>query len=124
MIVIVRGVLANNVEARRMRKRRRGRLFQRNKETISVTFRNVRTNTDDTVADDIECVWHPNVAPIQYQDTVPILDADWRIVLDVPNSDINKTHTVNRSDDTEFEIVDVLLFGGAMHLLVKGTGVA
>ena len=107
-----------------MRKRRRGRLFQRNKETISVTFRNVRTNTDDTVANDVECVWHPNVAPIQYQDTVPILDADWRIVLDVPNSDIKKKHTVNRSDDTEYEIVDVLLFGGAMHLLVKGTGVA
>ena len=107
-----------------MRKRRRGRLFQRNKETISVTLRNVRTNTDDIIADDVVCVWHPNVAPIQYQDTVPILDADWEIVLKVPNSDINKTHTVNRSDGTEYEIVDILRFGGAMHLLVKGTGVA
>ena len=107
-----------------MRKRRRGRIFQRNKETISVTLYNVRTHIDDIIADDVECVWHPNVAPIQYQDTVPILDADWEIVLKVPNSDINKKHKVNRSDGTEFEIVDILRFGGAMHLLVKGTGVA
>ena len=76
-----------------MRKRRRGRIFQRNKETISVTLYNVRTHIDDIIADDVECVWHPNVAPIQYQDSVPILDADWEIVLKVPNSDINKTHT-------------------------------
>ena len=117
-----------------MRKRRRGRLFQRNKETISVTFRNIRydpyapegpmNEKMTTVASDVECVWHPNVAPIEYQDSVPILDADWEIVLGVPNSDIKDTHTVNRSDGEEFEIVDILRFGGAMHLLVKGTGVA
>ena len=62
-----------------MRKRRRGRLFQRNKETISVTFRNIRydpyapegpmNEKMTTVASDIECVWHPNVAPVEYQDS-------------------------------------------------------
>ena len=117
-----------------MRKRRRGRLFQRNKETISVGYDNARYDPYEPesptnekmidVASNIECVWHPNVAPIEYQDSVPILDADWEIVLKVPNSDINKTHTVTRSDGTQFEIVDILRFGGAMHLLVKGTGVA
>ena len=122
-----------------MRKRRRGQLFQKNGETVSIVFRNVFTDTDEDLATNVLCVFHPSGEQsfIQVQDSVPTrssdTSADFRVILDEPivaskqitkptgetvDVHLNTTHRVKRADGSIYDIRDILTFDTEMHLLV------
>lgn len=81
------------------------------------------------IATDVECVFIPVESTLlRYEDTVAIPSsdrfADWRVILETPNTDIEDTHRVIRADDSTYSIHEVIAFGGKMHLLVKEEGIA
>lgn len=78
------------------------------------------------VVRDVDAVFHPVASTLVSNAgllTQTQADADWRVILSVANSEIQDTYTlVRESDETEYTIVDVLAFGGAMHLFVDEEG--
>ena len=122
-----------------MRKRRRGRLFRQNQETISVGYDNARYDPYEPegpmnekmidVATGIVGVFHPysgiegRGGGLENEFTVPVSKGQFIIVLEIPNDAIKDTHRVMRSDGTEYQIQDQLEFGGAHQLLVQEQGI-
>ena len=110
---------------------RHGRLFEENKEKISVYFHDsLLTNADVYVVRDVYAVFYPVTSGLTYNAGVlsqTQADADWRVIMAEANSDIEKTHTLVRyageTNETKCEIVDVLEFGGEQHLFVKEEGI-
>ena len=116
---------------------RRGRIFEDNKEKISI-FSELEDDlfgggSTTYIVENVYAVFHPVIAAsnlLTYNSGVlsqTQADADWRVILDVANSEIEKAYTLVRNrgetDEKEMEIVDVLAFGGEMHLFVSEEGI-
>ena len=108
---------------------RRGRLFHDNTEKVSVFYEDLFAEGGKAyVVQDADAVFHPVASSLTYNAgvlTQTQADADWRVILSEANTEIEKTYTlVRESDNREYEIVDILAFGGAMHLFVDEEGIS
>ena len=109
---------------------RRGRLFHNNAEQVSVYFYDLFASANTYVVQGVDAVFYPVQSSLTYNQgvlTQTQADADWRVILAEANDEIKETYTLVRNagetDETEYEIVDVLSFGGAMHLFVNEEGI-
>lgn len=110
---------------------RQGTLFHQNKEPVSVFFEDLRMDDNrGYIVQDVDAVFHPVQAGLTFNQGVlsqTQADADFRVVLGEANDRIKKTDTLLRNagtpDEREYEIVDVLSFGGAMHVFVSEEGI-
>lgn len=107
---------------------KRGHLFHKNKETFDIIYHDVFTNQDVTSVEDISGVFYPNTPGLDQVFGVPIPNTqggyDFRVLLETPNTTIRETQRVKRvSDGSEYEIVGIIEFSDAMHLLVRDTGI-
>lgn len=111
---------------------RRGTLFNDNKEKVSVFIESsdnvFGSSTNEYVFQDKDAVFYPVSSTLRYNAgvlTQTQAEADWRVILAEPDDSIDDSgaYTLRReSDDTEYKVVDVLAFGGEMHLFVSEEG--
>lgn len=113
---------------------RRGRIFEDNKEKISI-FSELEDDlfgggSKTYIVENVDAVFYPVSGQLTYNSgvlTQTQADADWRVILANPNDEIEETYTLVRykdeTNEKEMTIVDVLSFGGEQHLFVEEEGI-